>query len=92
MERKIVREARAGSFESNDLLVSIQPNDGGIKLEINSVVSDMFMDSIKKTVKDTLDELGVKDCTINIDDRGALDFAIKARVKTAVMRGSSDEL
>lgn len=92
MERKIVREARAGSFESNDLLVSIKPNDGGIKLEINSVVSDMFMDSIKKTVEEVLDELGVKNCTINIDDRGALSFAIKARVKTAVMRGTQDEL
>lgn len=92
MERKIVKEARAGSFESNDLLVSIKPNDKGIELEVNSVVSDMFMDSIKKSVNEVLDELGVKNCAINIDDRGALPFAIKARVKTAVMRGSSDEL
>ncbi|MFR7836130.1 MAG: citrate lyase acyl carrier protein [Ezakiella sp.] len=92
MERKIVTEARAGTYEINYLLVSIKPNDEKINLEIRSVVSDMFYNSIEKTVLEELEELGVKSCNISIDDRGALPFAIKARVRTAVMRGSKDEL
>ena len=86
MERKIVTEARAGSYESNDLLVSIKPNNEKINLEIRSVVS------IEKSVMEELEELGVKSCDISIDDRGALPFAIKARVRTAVMRGAQNEL
>ena len=58
MERKIVTEARAGSYESNDLLVSIKPNNEKINLEIRSVVSDMFYDSIEKSVMEELEELG----------------------------------
>lgn len=52
----------------------------------------MFYDSIEKSVMEELEELGVKSCDISIDDRGALPFAIKARVRTAVMRGAQNEL
>lgn len=92
MPRKINKEARAGSFESNDLIVTVSPLDSGINIEINSVVSDMYFASIKSAVMETLKELGVEKANVTIDDRGALPFAIKARVKTAVMRGSGDEL
>ncbi|MCI6609282.1 MAG: citrate lyase acyl carrier protein [Ezakiella sp.] len=92
MPRKINKEARAGSFESNDLIVTVSPADSGINIGINSVVSDMYFDSIKSTVLEELKELGVENANVTIDDRGALPFAIKARVKTAVMRGSGDEL
>lgn len=92
MERKIIRSSRAGSVQSNDLLVTINPGNNGIEIEIKSVVSDMFYDSIKETVTDELKALGVKNCEIKIDDRGALPFAIRARVKTAVDRGGDNEL
>lgn len=85
MEAKIVKTGRAGSLESNDLIVEIEPADDLI-IEIKSVVEDIFKDQIGDVVKKTLKDLNVDKAKIRIDDRGALDFTISARVETAVKR------
>lgn len=85
MERKIVKTGRAGSLESNDLIVEIEPADDLI-IEIKSVVEDIFKDQIEDVVKKTLKDLNIDKAKIRIDDRGALDFTISARVETAVKR------
>jgi len=85
MERKIVKTGRAGSLESNDLIVEIEPADDLI-IEIKSVVEDIFKDQIENVVKKTLKDLNIDKAKIRIDDRGALDFTISARVETAVKR------
>ncbi|WP_099950296.1 citrate lyase acyl carrier protein [Ezakiella peruensis] len=85
MEAKIVKTGRAGSLESNDLIVEIEPADDLI-IEIKSVVEDIFKDQIENVVKKTLKDLNIDKAKIRIDDRGALDFTISARVETAVKR------
>lgn len=85
MEAKIVKTGRAGSLESNDLIVEIEPADDLI-IEIKSVVEDIFKDQIEDVVRQTLKDLNVDKAKIRIDDRGALDFTISARVETAVKR------
>lgn len=85
METKIVKTGRAGSLESNDLIVEIEPADDLI-IEIKSVVEDIFKDQIEDVVKKTLKDLNIDKAKIRIDDRGALDFTISARVETAVKR------
>ena len=85
MERKIVKTARAGSLESNDLIVEIEPADNLI-IEVKSVVEDIFKDQIEKVVRQTLKDLNIDKAKVRIDDRGALDFTISARVETAVKR------
>nr|WP_075573944.1 citrate lyase acyl carrier protein [Ezakiella massiliensis] len=85
MERKIVKTGRAGSLESNDLIVEIEPADDLI-IEIKSVVEDIFKDQIENVVRQTLKDLNIDKAKIRIDDRGALDFTISARVETAVKR------
>lgn len=87
METKIIKKSRAGSFESNDLIVEIEPCEN-LEIIVTSVVFDMFGDQIKKVVEDVLNELDVKKAKVIIDDRGALDYTIKSRVKTAVRRSS----
>lgn len=85
MEAKIVKTGRAGSLESNDLIVEVEPADDLI-IEIKSVVEDIFKDQIEDVVRQTLKDLNVDKAKIRIDDRGALDFTISARVETAVKR------
>ena len=85
MEAKIVKTGRAGSLESNDLIVEIEPADDLI-IEIKSVVEDIFKDQIEDVVKKTLKDLNIDKAKIRIDDRGALDFTISARVETAIKR------
>ncbi len=86
---KIVKEAVAGTLESSDVMVQIAPSDNNdIDLQIKSSVQKQFADAIRQTVLDTLAKLGVSGIKINIDDKGALDCILRARVQAAVIRAS----
>lgn len=89
MQGEITKKSRAGSLESNDLIVEIEPATELI-IEIKSVVEDLFYDKIEAVVKNVLEEMNVKSGKVRIDDRGALDFTISARVKTAVKRARDE--
>lgn len=83
----IERVAKAGSLESNDILIMVAPNEQeGIDLKLESIVIKQFGDKIEKTILDTLKELNVNKAKVVAQDKGALDFTIRARVKTAVER------
>ena len=87
---KIVKEALAGTLESSDLLVKVAPADGPLEVIINSEVMQQFGVQIRKVVTETLGKLGVTDGIVVVDDKGALDCAIRARVQTAVLRGADE--
>lgn len=84
--------AKAGSVESNDILVMISPGEGKLDVEVESVVYKQFGESIKDIILNTLTEEGINDAKVIAKDKGALDFTIKARVKTCIRRGISNEL
>lgn len=84
---KVSKIAKAGTLESNDILIMVMPNEnGGIELELESIVMKQFGAQIKKTILDKVAELGVENLTIKAQDKGALDYTIKARVQTAIER------
>lgn len=84
---KISKAAKAGTLESNDILVMVVPKEGtGIELELESIVMKQFGEEIKKVILDKLEELKVEDIIIKAQDKGALDYTIKARVETAIKR------
>lgn len=86
---KIVKEALAGTLESSDLLVKVSPGSGtGLEVVISSEVMQQFGLQIDRVVRDTLSRLGVTAGLVVVEDKGALDCAICARVQTAVMRGA----
>ncbi len=84
---KIIRAASAGTLESSDAYVEIEPAKGGICLQVESVVMDQFGDAIERTVREVLAEQSVKNANVRLVDRGALDCVIRARVEAAVLRG-----
>jgi citrate lyase subunit gamma (acyl carrier protein) len=87
LNMKVSKVAKAGTLESNDVLIMVMPNEnGGVELELESIVMKQFGKQIKKTILDKITELGVENVTIKIQDKGALDYTIKARVQTAVER------
>jgi len=89
---KVIREAIAGTLESSDLLVKVAPSDKGTReILIQSEVIKQFGKQIKRVVTDTLDKLSVSEGSIVIEDKGALDCVIRARVQTAVLRGSGSK-
>lgn len=84
---KINKPAKAGTMESNDIYVMIMPNpDSGIKLELESIVMKQFGEEIERVIRETLNELEVEDAVIKAQDKGALNYTIKARIETAVKR------
>ena len=87
---EIIKKASAGTLESSDIYVEIEPGNGGIRLTLDSVVEQQFGQSIRDLVQEVLAEFGVTDANVSIADRGALDCVIRARVETAVMRGKGE--
>ena len=83
---EIIRSASAGTMESSDVYVEIEPGTG-INLELESVVAQQFGDSIRAVVGEVLQAQGVTDANVRIVDRGALECVIRARVETAILRG-----
>ena len=75
----------AGGIESNDCLITARENEG-LKIEIESIVDAFFHDEIEKTIIDTLNERGIKNIYIKCQDKGALNYTIKARLITAIER------
>lgn len=90
---KIENNAVAGTLESSDLQVAIEPIESGIELDITSSVMNQYGRQIKATVLETLERLEVTNAKVTIVDKGALDCTIKARVECAVFRscGKSDK-
>ena len=82
----ILKCASAGTLESSDVYVEIEPAQDCVDISIESVVKKQFGEKIKSAVMDVLQENGVTAATVRIVDRGALECVIRARVETAVMR------
>ena len=83
----ILRSASAGTLESSDVYVEIAPAVNGIEIDLNSVVQAQFGEDILAVVREVLAECGVENARLTIQDRGALDCVIRARVETAILRG-----
>ncbi len=82
---EIRKPASAGTLESSDAMVTVEPGMG-IELSLTSSVMNQYGRQIKKTVLETLERLDVKDAKVTVVDKGALDCTIKARVECAVFR------
>lgn len=86
---EVLKPAVAGTLESGDAQVMIEPNEEGIIFELESVVINQFGNQIRKVVFQTLDTLQVEHAKVTVVDKGALDCTIKARVEGAVFRANN---
>jgi len=80
------KNAVAGTFESSDVLVRVEPSGAGNQIEIQSSVIEQYGAQIRETVQAVLNALEVDNARVVLIDKGALDCTIKARVETAVLR------
>ena len=87
---KILHCAQAGTLESSDVFVSLEPCGQGVEIDIDSVVIKQFGDDILRVVKEVLHEQEITDAKVSIVDRGALECVLRARVETAILRGKGE--
>lgn len=83
---KIVNKAAVGTLESCDCLVMVKPGET-LEIHLNSIVEKIYGTHIRKVILKTLEDLNVNAGVFIINDRGALDYCLNARVTTAVKRG-----
>ena len=86
MELKAV--GTAGTLESSDCMVTVEPGTGRVELDLDSAVIRQFGPQIRKVIFETLDRLEVTDAKVKVVDKGALDCTIKARVEAAIFRSN----
>lgn len=83
---EIKKSAMAGTLESCDCMVTVEPNESGVQFELESVVMNQFGDQIREVTYTTLENLEIANIKIRIVDKGALDCTIRARIEAAVYR------
>jgi citrate lyase subunit gamma (acyl carrier protein) len=84
---KITSRSTAGTMQSSDLVVTVEPADR-LEIQIESTVKQQFEHLIRAQVERTLARHGVTRATVRVSDRGALDYAIDARVEAALRRAA----
>jgi len=84
---KKLETAHAGTLESSDAFVRVIPIDAkGIEIELASSVEEIYGDAIRALVLETVTTMGIEGVKLIVQDKGALDYVIKARVQTAILR------
>lgn len=89
---KILKPTVAGSLESNDALITINPVDKDeIKIIVESIVEKQYRDKIYAAVAEILKDFNITSGVhVRVQDRGALDCTLKARVEAAILRGKGE--
>ena len=86
---EITRKATAGTMQSSDLVVQVEPSDR-LDIQVESTVKKQFEHLIRACIEETLQKHGVTRALVKVSDRGALDYAIAARVETALRRAAEN--
>lgn len=81
----IVKRATAGTMQSSDVVVQVEPA-AQLEIRIESTVKKQFEHLIRARIEAVLRRHAVTRALVTVSDRGALDYAIEARVETALRR------
>ena len=87
---EIVRAASAGTLESSDAYVEIEPAGQGIEIQLESVVKGQFGESILAAVRETLAGCGVERARVPVADRIAVEGVLRARLDAALLPGRGE--
>jgi citrate lyase subunit gamma (acyl carrier protein) len=74
-------------MESSDVMITLEPAEA-IEIDLNSTVEKQFGNAIRGVITAALEELGVTGAKVVAVDKGALDCAIRARVRAAAYRAA----
>lgn len=83
---EIKETASAGTIEKCDCLVTVSKGEGNIKINLSSKVLYQYGDSIRNTILQTLKKLDINDVTVDVEDMGAFEYVIVARLEAAIYR------
>lgn len=87
--KTVKREATVGFDDKNDALVTVSPCEAGqgILIELTSPVKRQYGEHLEAVVAEVARGAGYTDVKINVQDKGAWDYALRARIEAALARG-----
>ena len=86
---ELKKKASAGAEESGDIMVAVEPGEQpGIVIDLESNVKEIFGEAIRQTICEVLEQFHVNSARVTARDKGALDFAVRARTMCAVCRAA----
>ncbi|MED5672840.1 citrate lyase acyl carrier protein, partial [Enterobacter hormaechei] len=76
---KILHAAVAGTLESSDVMVRIEPLEDTqeVSIQISSSVEKQFGDAIEEIVLELIEQNEIEGAQIIIDDKGALECVLR---------------
>ncbi len=86
MSNKAVAGNKGNSIRSDCYVELELTKNGSIEIDLKSKVKTLFGDTIIKLCKDELKFFGIKNCKISIEDSGALDYILAARIEAVVKK------
>jgi citrate lyase subunit gamma (acyl carrier protein) len=79
----------AGSLESSDVLVTITPVQGmGVDIHVESIVIKQYGKRIRAVAEELVKAASLSAASVRIQDRGALECTLRARLETAIERAA----
>ena len=88
---QITKAAVAGTLESSDAQVRIATANT-LETELNSSVGNQFGGDILATIHDVLKQFEVSNAQVIVEDKGALDCVLRARLKAALLRATDEQI
>jgi len=87
MTTRMGEAGKRGDKVRSDAWVRVEPKErGGLKLKVTTKVEAMYGEAVRATCRKALQALDVRHAAVEIEDFGALDFVLAARIETAVKR------
>ncbi|MDO5733909.1 MAG: citrate lyase acyl carrier protein [Eubacteriales bacterium] len=84
---ELKQAATCGTHASSDVYIEVYPDSEVLEINIDSPVKAQFGEAIDQTVREVLADYGLTKGRVQLQDQGALDCTIRARLKTALERG-----
>ncbi|NLI96666.1 MAG: citrate lyase acyl carrier protein [Synergistaceae bacterium] len=83
----VLEIAQAGTLESADCLVTVAPAEE-FGLDYRGGNRKIYGERTRKLVLETLKRFGISEVQVTIQDQGALELVIRARLETALKRAT----
>ena len=85
--QQIFTAGNKGPRVRSDCYVSLElKNSGGIEIDLKSKVAALYGERINSLALELLKYFGIENAILEIDDAGALDFVLAARIEAAVIQ------
>jgi len=85
-----MKHLSVGTLESSDCLITLKENEG-LTISIDTPLEEAFYSHIHEVIEKGLKKHKISNIHVILQDKGALDFTIKARLETALKRWKNHE-